>query len=169
VLAALLGGLTALAWSNVSWEPIGWHAKSLRTFQNDKEVAAVISSHTLEDGAYLVPYGMPPVSYTHLDVYKRQIFDRIDFQPTSHDALHLNLFTARNWFQIPNSYDEPNQDQRQKVVSFNVAPGYQHTFGTKTLLTVNPWVRRDFVNYYPSSNPFDDTPATLSQDRHLLN
>jgi len=97
------------------------------------------------------------------------IFDRIDFQPTSHDALHLNLFTARNWFQIPNSYDEPNQDQRQKVVSFNVAPGYQHTFGTKTLLTVNPWVRRDFVNYYPSSNPFDDTPATLSQDRHLLN
>jgi len=97
------------------------------------------------------------------------IFDRIDFQPTGHDAFHLNLFTARNWFQIPNSYDEPNQDQRQKVVSFNIAPGYQHTFGTSTLLTVNPWVRRDFINYYPSSDPFNDTPATLSQDRHLLN
>jgi hypothetical protein len=97
------------------------------------------------------------------------IFDRIDFQPSSHDALHLNLFTSRNWFQIPNSYDEPNQDQRQRVVSFNIAPGYQHTFGTSTLFTLNPWVRRDFVNYYPSSDPFNDTPATLSQDRHLLN
>ncbi|HUB77632.1 MAG TPA: TonB-dependent receptor [Bryobacteraceae bacterium] len=96
-------------------------------------------------------------------------FDRIDFQPTSHDALHLNLFGARNWFQIPDSYDEPDQDQRQRVVSFNIAPGYQHTFGTTTLLTINPWVRRDFVNYYPSRDPFDDTPATLSQDRHLLN
>src|SRR5208283_2385603 len=66
------------------------------------------------------------------------IFDRIDFQPSSHDALHLNLFTSRNWFQIPNSYDEPNQDQRQRVVSFNIAPGYQHTFGSTTLLTINP-------------------------------
>jgi hypothetical protein len=97
------------------------------------------------------------------------IFDRIDFQPGEHDALHLNLFLARTWFQIPDSYDEPNQDQRQKVTSFNIAPGYQHTFGTTTLFTVNPWIRRDFMNYYPSRNPFDDTPATLSQDRHLLN
>ena len=97
------------------------------------------------------------------------VFDRIDFQPGEHDAFHLNLFLARNWFQIPNSYDGPNQDQRQKVVSFNIAPGYQHTFGTSTLFTVNPWVRRDFMNYYPSRDPFNDTPATLSQDRHLLN
>jgi hypothetical protein len=65
------------------------------------------------------------------------IFDRIDFQPGEHDAFHLDLFLARNWFQIPNSYDEPNQDQRQKVVSFNIAPGYQHTFGTTTLFTIN--------------------------------
>lgn len=96
-------------------------------------------------------------------------FDRLDFQPDEHDAFHLNLFTARNWFQIPNTYDESQQDQRQKVTSFNIAPGYQHTFGSSTLLTVNPWIRRDFMNYYPSRNPFDDTPATLAQDRHLLN
>ncbi len=97
------------------------------------------------------------------------IFDRIDYQPGEHDSFHLDLFLARNWFQIPNSYDEPNQDQRQKVTSFNIAPGYQHTFGTTTLFTINPWVRRDFMNYYPSRDPFDDTPATISQDRHLLN
>jgi hypothetical protein len=91
------------------------------------------------------------------------IFDRFDFQPDEHDAFHLNLFASRNWFQIPNSYDQPGQDQRQQVTSFNIAPGYQHTFGSTTLLTVNPWVRRDFMNYYPSRNPFEDTPATLAR------
>ena len=50
------------------------------------------------------------------------IFDRIDFQPSGKDTFHLNLLAARNWIQIPNTYDQPNQDQRQKVVSFNIAP-----------------------------------------------
>jgi hypothetical protein len=57
VLGTLLGGLTALVWSNISWELIGWHEKSLRTFENDQDVAAVISSHTVEDGTYLMPLG----------------------------------------------------------------------------------------------------------------
>jgi len=96
-------------------------------------------------------------------------FDRLDFQPNGKDSLHLNLFAARNWFQIPNTYDQPGQDQRQKVDSFNIAPGYQHTYGSTTLLTVNPWARRDFVSYYPSRDPFQDLPATLAQNRHLLN
>jgi len=96
-------------------------------------------------------------------------FERLDFQPTGQDALHLDLFAARNWFQIPNTYSQAGQDQRQRVLSFNIAPGYQHSFGAKTLFTINPWVRRDFVNYYPSRDPFLDAPATLSQDRHLLN
>jgi hypothetical protein len=37
------------------------------------------------------------------------------------------------------------------------------------LLTVNPYVRRDEVNYYPSANPFADTPITASQNRFLTN
>ena len=97
------------------------------------------------------------------------LFDRVDYQPGAHDALHLNLFAARNWFQVPNTYDQPNQDQKQKVVSFNIAPGYQHTFGSSTLLTLNPWVRRDDVNYYPSGDLFNDTPATMGQHRTLTN
>jgi hypothetical protein len=97
------------------------------------------------------------------------LFDRIDWQPNGQDVFHLNLFWARNWFQIPNTYDQLSQDQKQRVLSFNLAPGYQHTFGSKTLITINPWIRRDFVNYYNSRNPFADQPATLAQDRHLLN
>jgi hypothetical protein len=97
------------------------------------------------------------------------IFDRFDWNPTAKDALHLNLFGARNWFQVPITYDQPGQDQRQRVLSFDIAPGYQHTFNSQTLWTVNPWVRKDQVNYYPSADVNLDTPATLSQNRSLMN
>ncbi|MGC9969211.1 MAG: TonB-dependent receptor [Bryobacteraceae bacterium] len=96
-------------------------------------------------------------------------FDRVDFQPSGRDALHLDLMLARNWLQVPNTYDQARQDQRQKVVSFNLAPGYQHTLDARTLVSVNAFFRRDRVNYYPSRNPLDDSPATLSQDRSLTN
>ncbi len=99
------------------------------------------------------------------------IFDRLDYQPDGRNALHLNVFAARSWFQIPNDYDqlETAQDQHQRILSWNLAPGYQHTFSATTLLTINPYVREDQVNYYPSANPFNDFPATQSQDRHLMN
>jgi hypothetical protein len=96
------------------------------------------------------------------------IFDRVDYQPGGKDIFHLNLFFARNWFQIPNTYDGIGQDQRQRVLSYNIAPGYQHTFNARTLLTVNGWIRQDQVNYYPSADPFSDTPVTLAQQRRLM-
>jgi hypothetical protein len=97
-------------------------------------------------------------------------FDRVDYQPHVKDVFHLNLFVARNWFQIPNQYDQQalGQDQRQRVVSYNIAPGYQHTFSSSTLLTLNAWVRQDVVHYYPSRDIFADTPATISQQRRLM-
>jgi hypothetical protein len=99
------------------------------------------------------------------------VLDRFDFQPDNKNAFHLNLFAGRNWFQVPNTYDQDasGQDQRQRVLSYNIAPGYQHTFNPRTLLTVNGWLRQDQVNYYPSGDIFADTPATLSQQRRLMN
>ena len=97
------------------------------------------------------------------------IFDRFDYQPNGNNAFHLNLFTARNWFQIPNDYDQLVQDQHQRILSWSIAPGYQHTFNAHTLLTVNPYVRKDQLNYYPSRDVFEDQPATQSQNRQLLN
>jgi hypothetical protein len=111
----------------------------------------------------------PEFSPMHDVGNSEKLFDRLDYELGPHDALHLDLFLARNWFQIPDTYDQPGQDQRQKVDTFNIAPGYQHTFSSNALLTINPWVRRDYVNYYPSRDPFEDLPATLGQDRHLLN
>ena len=55
------------------------------------------------------------------------VFDRLDYQPNGKDAFHLNLFTARNWLQIPNSYDQLAQDQHQRVLTCSVAPGYPLT------------------------------------------
>src|SRR5260370_35395745 len=37
------------------------------------------------------------------------------------------------------------------------------------LLTINPYIRKDQFNYYPSRDPFADAPATQSSSRQLLN
>ena len=85
--------------------------------------------------------------------------------------LHLDVLAARNWFQIPNQYDQEasGQDQKQMVRSFSIGPGWVHVFNPSTTLASNLFVRRDLVNYYPSGDPFADQPATLSQTRSLTN
>ena len=70
---------------------------------------------------------------------------------------------------MPNSYDQLSQDQKQRVMTWSIAPGYQHTFSANTLLTVNPYGRRDQMNYYPSRDIFADNPATAQQTRFLTN
>lgn len=122
--------------------------------------------NTLRSGRFLDTPEFQPI---HAIGNNGTIFDRLDYQPTARDVFHLNLFAARNWFQVPNTYDQPGQDQRQRVMTYNVAPAYQHTFSAHTLLSVNPFLRQDRVNYYSSRDPFADTPATLSEDRHLSN
>jgi hypothetical protein len=111
----------------------------------------------------------PEYSPIHDIGNNQTIFDRLDFQPTSKDVIHLNLFAARNWIQIPNDYDQLSQDQKQRVLTWNIAPGYQHTFNAHYLLTVNPYLRKDDFNYYPSGDLLNDTPSTQSQHRKLLN
>ena len=111
----------------------------------------------------------PELTPFHDKGNNQTIFDRLDFQPTSRDVFHLNLFAARNWIQIPNDYDQLAQDQRQRVQTWNIAPGYQHTFNPHFLLTVNPYIRKDDFNYYPSRDVLDDLPSTQSEHRKLMN
>ena len=59
ILGTILGGLMAFVWSSVSWELLGWHEKTLVSFQNDDEVSVLIASHAPKDGTYILP-GMPP-------------------------------------------------------------------------------------------------------------
>ncbi len=103
------------------------------------------------------------------------VFSRSDYQLNSANTFHLDIMGARNWFQIPNTYDGlvSGQDQRQQVRSYNIAPGWVGALGPNTLLSVNAFVRHDEVNYYPTNQnqmlSFADTPATLAQYRTLTN
>jgi outer membrane receptor protein involved in Fe transport len=97
------------------------------------------------------------------------IFDRLDYQFSAKDSLHLNLLLARNRFEIPTQFDQRavGQDQRQQVHTVNIAPGYAHIFSASTLLTINPFFRLDTVKYSPSANSFADLPLTFGQQRRL--
>jgi hypothetical protein len=127
-----------------------------------------LAANTVRSGRYL---DSPEFSPLHDRGNNQTIFDRVDFQPTELDSLHMNVFFSRAWFQIPNTYDQQTagQDQRQQIRTFNIAPGWVHTFGASTALTVNPYFRHDESQYFPSANPFSDLPATLAQLRTLGN
>ena len=123
----------------------------------------------------------PEFTVMHAYGNNENFFDRIDFNPTPKDTLHLDMTAARSWFQNPNQFDQqfptPNQynpnglhqDQRQKNLTYNVAAFWTHLFGTDAVLSVTPFLRQDNVHYYPSADVFADTPATLQQSRRLQN
>jgi hypothetical protein len=64
ILGAVLGGITAFAWSFISWELLPWHEKQLHSFQDEDEVLAMIASHTPQSGNYLLPTGPPEEGLT---------------------------------------------------------------------------------------------------------
>ena len=97
-------------------------------------------------------------------------FDRLDFQPNGKDSLHLDLFAARNWFQIPNTYDQPGRTRQQKVDSFNIAPGYQHTYRGQYAADRESLGAARLLELLPQPQPFPGSAGDASsQDRHLLN
>jgi hypothetical protein len=99
------------------------------------------------------------------------VFDHFDWQATQKDTLHLNLFISRSWFQVPNQYGQQaaGQDQRQQNRGFDVSGFWTRIINDNTLLSINPYVRQDRIQYFPSANPFDDLPATLASNRRLTN
>jgi Carboxypeptidase regulatory-like domain len=122
----------------------------------------------VRSGRYLDP---PEFSALHDVGNKETIFNRLDYQPDQNDTLHLNLFLARAWFQTPNTYDQQyaGQDQRQRIISWNIAPGWVHILNANATITVNPYIRQDQVRYEPSRDPFSDLPATVGESRRLTN
>jgi hypothetical protein len=111
----------------------------------------------------------PEFEALHDTGHHSSLFDRVDFHPTDRDTLHLNLQLANSSFNVPNTYDTIAQDQHQDITTFNIAPGYSRVLGSSMLFTANGFVRRDHLTYSPSTNVFNDTPASVSQDRTLMN
>jgi hypothetical protein len=140
-----------------------------------------ISANGLNSGRFLDP---PENSVMHDRGNEENIFDRVDYQISSADSIHLNGLYTRSWFQTPNSFDAQFAspwfgvvvpDERSKIGTFNIAPSWTHLVSSNTVLTLGAFVRRDAYNYYPSDNPFADLGPfslqreTVAQDRTLTN
>jgi hypothetical protein len=127
-----------------------------------------ITASGLQSGRFLDPPEPTPI---HAKGNAENIFDRVDFQPNTHDSFHVNLNYSRSWFQQPNQFDQAaaGQDQRALINTFNIAPAWTHTINNATVLNVNAFVRQDRYHYFPSGDPFSDLPATLAQNRRLTN
>jgi hypothetical protein len=153
-----------------------------------------ISLNGLNSGRFLDP---PESTVMHAKGNEENIFDRLDFQLSQANSLHLNLGFTRSWFQTPNTFDQQNAtawsglvvdnggigpdglpvgpaDQRSQIRTFNIAPTWTHLLNSNTVLTLGAFVRHDQFNYYPSGNPFADLAPglqqeTLTQDRRLTN
>ena len=141
-----------------------------------------ISLSGLNTGRFLDP---PEFVVMHDKGNTENLFDRVDYQFTPADALHLNLAFTRSWFQTPNSFDAqdatawsglvvanggvgPNglpvgpADQRSQILTYNIAPNWTHLFGSTTVFNLGAFVRHDQYNYYPSGDPFADlAPGNL--------
>ena len=137
-----------------------------------------ISVTGLNTGRFLDP---PEFVVIHSKGNQENLFDRVDYQFSSADSVHLNFNVTRSWFQNPNSFDaheatswkglvDPNfsnglgpdglpvgpTDQRSQIKTYNIAPSWTHLFSSTTVFTLGTFVRHDQYNYYPSGNPFAD-------------
>jgi hypothetical protein len=140
-----------------------------------------ISASGLNTGRFLDP---PEFQVIHAKGNQENVFDRVDYQFSTADSVHLNLGFTRSWFQTPNSFDNLNltdqfgnpvgsTDQRSQIRTFNISPSWTRLLNKETVLTVGAFVRHDQYNYYPSNNPFADfnplQQETISQTRMLTN
>ena len=108
---------------------------------------------------------------------EENFWDRIDYQLSTSDSVHMNLNFTRSWFQTPNSFDGqlasawngaivdngglgPDgkpvgaTDQRSQIRTFNISPTWTHVISPNLVFTGGLFVRHDEYNYYPSGNPF---------------
>ncbi len=113
----------------------------------------------------------PELTALHAHGNAENLIERFDYKATDKTSLQLNTSLSRSWFQTPNTFDQDalGQNQRQTVVSFNVAPQMLHTLNAHSFNQTNLWVRQDKIRYRPSGNIFSDTPAYLQQARRLTN
>jgi hypothetical protein len=140
-----------------------------------------IAANSLKSGRFL---DGPEFSVFHDKGNQENIFDRVDYNVSQADSIHLNTSYTRSWFQTPNTFDNLNvldpsgnnvgdTDQRSKIGTMNIAPTWTRLLSRSAVFTMGAFVRRDHYNYYPSDNPFADfgpiNSETISQDRKLTN
>jgi hypothetical protein len=87
-----------------------------------------ISANGLNTGRFLDP---PEFVVIHDKGNEENVFDRVDFQVSATDSLHLNFLYTRSWFQNPNSYDQQFHPCAVGVTNCGTTP-------STSAVTVNP-------------------------------
>jgi outer membrane cobalamin receptor len=151
---------------NVYYGSFGTIGEDATLSTGSKTFGNFLAANSVRTGRFL---DTPEFSPIHGIGNGIQIFDRMDFRPNDRHAFNLNLFGARNWFQVPNSLDQLNQDQRQRSTTFSANGGYRNTSEATSVWGANAWVRQDRLGYFPSADYEDDYPASVQQSRHLTN
>ena len=129
----------------------------------------------LNTGRFLDP---PEFKVFHDKGNEQNVFDRVDYQFTPVNAVHLNLNYSRSWFQTPNSYDNlnvrdqfgndvGNTDQHSKIETFNIAPTYTRIIGSTSVFNFGPFLRKDSYEYFPSENPLADLGPPNLQNQSI--
>jgi hypothetical protein len=173
---------------SVSYGSFGTENLAAELAYGGKNWGNFISANGMNTGRFLDP---PEFEVHHDKGNEQNLFDRVDYQLTKADSVHINFGYSRSWFQTPNSLDAQNAtpwsglngiepqmalngigpdgpvgptDQRSKIGTFNVAPSWTHVLNTNAVFTLGAFVRRDDYNYYPSSDPFADLgPPSLQR------
>jgi hypothetical protein len=161
-----LGQVKPTGTISLGYGSFGTFSPSIALGMGGAKVGDFFSVDGFRSGRYL---DSPELRPLHDIGNNQNIFNRADWHPTDKDALQLNTTFSRSWFQQPNQYDQPTQDQRGKIISFNIAPSWTHTMSATSLFSISPYLRQDNFHYYPSHNILDDSPVTLSQSRRLQN
>ena len=145
-----------------------------------------IAASGLNSSRFLDP---PEFAVLHDKGNEENLFDRVDYQLSTVNSVHLNFGYTRSWFQNPNTYDQQlhfglvnsvtgaplgSTDQRSQIKTINVAPTFTRLVTANAVFTVGGFVRQDQYNYYPSGDPFNDYSPdleveTANQSRKLTN
>ena len=88
-----------------SYGSFGTASGGLNLAYGGKNWGNFLSVTGLNSGRFLDP---PEFTVMHARGNEENIFDRLDFQLSQIDSLHLNLGFTRSWFQTPNSFDMQN-------------------------------------------------------------
>ncbi len=171
-----------------SYGSFGSVSSAFRLAFGNQKWGNFIAANGLNTSRFLDP---PELHAIHDKGNEENLFDRVDYNVTSADSIHTNFQYTRSWFQTPNTIDNlnagvldpvtnaqlPEQDQRAKISTINIAPVWTRLISSTTLFTFGGFVRQDRFNYYPSGDVFADgtgfipggSSATLNQQRKLTN
>src|ERR1041384_3100131 len=141
-----------------------------------------ISLSEVNTGRFLDP---PEFTVIHAKGNEENLFDRVDYQLSSSDSVHLNLGFSRSWFQNPNSFDnvlhlgenDPSghplgpTDQHAQIKTFNIRPSWTKLLSNSAVFSLGAFVRTSTTTTHrqPLRRSIAIQQETVARHRTLMN